>query len=175
MARALARRSFARTTRRLTEWGISMQTNALVNVPANSKVLVVSTAGGLLEPFTIIRTRGYLTVVSDQQASTEFQLGAFGLGVVTSRARAAGIASIPGAFTDAIWDGWFVHQSFGNKFTFSDATGIQAITGVQHEIDSKAMRRVDGADEDIVFVVENPHATQAFGVMFQVRILIKEN
>ncbi len=98
-----------------------MQTSAPVLVAAATKALVVSTAGALTTPFTIIRTRGFVAIASDQSTADENQIGAFGLGVVTELARAAGIASIPGAQTDAVWDGWFVHQSFGQRMEFMTA------------------------------------------------------
>ncbi len=61
---------------------------------------------------TVRRTIGNIWVVSDQAAADEVQVGAFGCIVVTDLAAAAGAASIPGPFTDANDDGWFVWQGF---------------------------------------------------------------
>jgi len=159
--------------RRATSWDISMQTSTTINIPAASKVLVVSTAGALTKNFTVVRTRGYLAVASDQIAAGELQVGGFGIGVVTSRARAAGVASIPGPMTDSTWDGWFVHDTFGQGLEVNSAVGFLADFFQRYVIDSKAMRKLD-IDEDIVFVVENFHATTGFDVLFAVRYLIKE-
>ncbi len=168
------RTSLVRGNARPVHWGISMQTSARVAVPANSKVLLISTLGALSTPITVIRTRGFFSVNTDQVAASEDQIGAFGIAVVNARARAAGVASIPGPFTDAIWDGWFVYQSFGQQFTFLTAAGFDPLSAVRYEIDSKAMRKVEGSDEDIVMVIENAHATNGFEVMFNTRFLVKD-
>ncbi len=108
---------------------------------------------------TVRRTRGILTISSDQSGATEDQIGAMGMIVVTNAARVAGAASIPGPGTDASDDGWFVWQPFSQK-------GLLAGSGVQsliYEFDSKAMRRVEEGFE-VVVMIENNHATN--GLVF---------
>ena len=58
--------------------------------------------------------------------------------VVNDLALAAGAASIPGPFTDASDDGWFVHQ-----FTGGNRPAATAAESTIWEFDSRAMRRVE--------------------------------
>ncbi len=158
--------------RRKTDWAFSMQTSSTVSVATAIKVLLISSGGLFLEPFTIIRTRGYFAVASDQQAATEDQIGCFGVGIVSSVARSQGAASILGPFTDPLWDGWFVYGAFGQRLTVGTNVGLEPNYATRYEIDSKAMRKVDGADEDVVLMVENASA-DGFRVSFHLRFLIK--
>ena len=169
------RRQFAGRagTRRQTEWGISMTTAAPVTIPANSAVMIANTAGGLTVPITIVRTRGFLSVFSDQAAATETQIGAFGMGIVSAQARAAGVASVPDPAGNATWDGWFVHEFFGQRLQFNSGVGLEPAYAQRYEIDSKAMRKIDASSEDIVFVVANLSATQGLAVLFGARFLLK--
>ena len=58
---------------------------------------------------TIRRTLGLVNWRSDQNSGDEEPLGAFGMCVVSNEAIAAGVASVPGPYTDADADLWFVH------------------------------------------------------------------
>ena len=83
---------------------------AFTTVPAASKVLISTfVLADALVDLTILRTVGRFSVGSDQSAGLEPQIGAWGLILVTDRAVAAGVASIPGPFTDAPDDGWFLN------------------------------------------------------------------
>ena len=111
--RQFVRRSGARPNR---AWVSTTSHTAYVTIPAATKVLV-STFALLTEgiDLTLMRTVGRFSVTSDQSAGIEVQIGAWGAIIVTDRAATAGIASIPGAFTDADDDGWFVHQMFSRQ------------------------------------------------------------
>ncbi len=135
----------------------------------------MSSLGLLVEPFTIIRTRGFLGYGSDQSAATEFMIGAYGVGIVTETARAAGVASVPGPLSNPLWDGWFVYGTFGSEVKFGTNVGVEPQWYSRQEIDSKAMRKLDGDDEDVVLVVENDHATNAFDILFNLRFLAKRS
>ena len=177
MARARVQQisSFRRGPKRLTEWSI-LFTNAGVSViAANSKVLVASITGAQLSglvPGTIVRTRGTLSIGSDQKAADETQVGSIGLALVSEQARAAGVASLPSPDTDPAYD-WFVYQSFAQRFFFSDATGTSPNAIFQMEIDSKAMRKF-GGDQAIVLVAENTHPTDGYAMALFLRILVKD-
>ncbi len=71
--------------------------SAAVGLAAASSVLIgtLNAAALLLRPFTIMRSRGFTFVDSDQNAASEAPFGVFGMIVVTDSATAAGIASIP--------------------------------------------------------------------------------
>ena len=116
---------------------------------------------------TILRVVGGIAVASDQSAGVESQLGAFGMIVVTDRAFAAGIASIPGPITDGDQDGWFVYQSFARDGSLIN----EGLASTWWPIDSKAKRIITGEGITVAIVVENIHATHAMDFFFQVRML----
>jgi len=79
-----------------------------VVIPAGTKVLLGFFFLATAFEETIVRTRGTMSVITDQAAAGEDQIGALGMIRVTDRAIAAGIASIPGPMTDGDDDGWFL-------------------------------------------------------------------
>ena len=75
---------------------------------------------------TIVRVRGLLSVgVQAFTADIEFQ-GAFGIGLVSDQAFAAGAASIPGPWTDPDWSGWLVWMAWDGRFEFITGAGVVA-------------------------------------------------
>jgi len=161
----------SRAPRRLTDWQLGFITNAYVTVPANSKVLLASITAAMLAtvaPATIIRTRGIVSVTSDQAAAVEEQLGGIGLTFVSELARAAGVASIPGPVSDFGWEGWFVHQFFAQK----QQLGANANMSQVYEIDSRAMRKFDD-DSGLALVAENIDTTEGLDIAVFLRILVK--
>ncbi len=158
-----ARRSGARPNRGWSITGFSIRTT----VPAASKVLL-----GTLVPandgidLTVLRVVGGVWVGSDQ-ATLEDQIGAVGLIIVTDIAAAAGIASVPGPFTDGFDDGWFVHQLFAQE----SGRTVTSPAGFWYPIDSKAKRIFEGAGKTIAIVVENANASNGLTMVFQFRML----
>ncbi len=168
--------SFVRSGKvRQTDWVLAVATTSVVNVPAASKVLLVSFPSATLAtlaPSTLIRTRGIFSISSDQQAAGEQQLGAVGFGFVNEVARALGVTGLPGPFTDDLWGGWFYHQYIAQRFGFASGVGFEADFAPRTVIDSKAMRKFE-SDEGLVFMVENGHATHGFDIQLHARMLIK--
>ena len=164
-------RGFVRTgPRRQTDWQFGFISSSFVTVPASSKVLLASIAGSLLDvnaPSTIIRTRGILTITSDQTGAVEEQLGAVGLTLVSDAALSVGVTAIPGPISDFGWDGWFLHQFFADE----NLAGSNQ-SRMTFELDSKAMRKYTG-DDALVLMAENSHATHGLQVAIFLRILIK--
>ena len=147
-------------------WSATSQ-SVRTTVPAASKVLLGNLApatGGI--DLTVLRTVGGVWVGSDQ-ATLEDQIGAVGLIVVTDIAVAAGIASIPGPFTDAGDDGWFVHQMFAQE----SGRTVTSPAGFWYPIDSRAKRVLDGTGVAIAIVAENANASNGMTIVFQFRIL----
>ncbi len=172
---AIRNRTFISSRRRSpTAWELSFISTGVTTVVANGKTLLSSSAGLLISNFTIVRTRGILCIGSDQTGATEDQVGAFGVGIVSEQARAAGAASIPGPVSEAIWDGWFVHQFMINRFVNVTGVGVDANFVKTIEIDSKAMRKVDSND-DLVLMVENGSGSTGFVFTAQMRFLIKRS
>ena len=166
--------SFHRGVKRATDWQLATLSSGYVTVAANSKVLIASIGSSALagiSPATIVRTRGMLSVASDQSAAPEAQIGGFGVGFVNEVARALGVTALPGPVNEALWDGWFVHQFFQQRFEELSQVGFDTTGAIQYVIDSKAMRKFE-SDEGLVFMVEN-NATTGFQVALQLRLLVK--
>ncbi len=117
---------------------------------------------------TILRTVGRISVSSDQTASTENQIGAFGLIVVNDLAVAAGAASIPGPVTDVADDGWFIYVPITHEILVATAVGI--VNSVDYDFDSKGKRKVQEGFS-IAIMVENISAAFAFRMNFTMRLL----
>jgi len=95
--------------------------------------------------------------------------GAFGLAIVSDQAFAAGVASVPGPFSQADWDGWFVWRSFDYALEAGDATGFRLIS-INQEVDSKAMRKISD-NETIVLVAESQN--NGLRISLPLRLLFK--
>ncbi len=135
------------------------------SIPVSTKVLVatfVLSNSGIGE--TIRRTLGNCFVVSDQSAASEVQAGSFGMIVANDLAVAAGAASIPGPFTDADDDGWFVWQGWSQQ-SIIPASGGSFQEGKVYQFDSRAMRRAEEGFA-IALMVENASSTNVmqFGI-----------
>ena len=129
-----------------------------------------------LSKVTIVRIRGFVhSFLNSGDAIGSGFFGAWGIGLATSAAFSAGIASLPTPLTEEDWDGWIWHSYFDCRTvtaTIADGVNGSAVSYLK-EIDSKAMRKFDndmtlfGATE----VVESANAgleTQA-----QCRMLVK--
>ena len=121
------------------------------------------------EPLTIMRTRGHVSIIPESTGADVHLIGAYGEGIVTAEAFAAGIASMPEPFTDGDWGGWFVWRTFSYGVEFDDATGV-GFPNWNFEIDSKAMRKVSPSS---VLVAICESVIGAFRVSAPTRTLIK--
>ncbi len=154
MAIRRSNRPVVRGPRRQTTW-VGPADQGLVAVADNAKAIISSfdaAASGLAKP-TVVRSRG-LFAVSAQTAAADLDIiGAFGIAIVSDRAFAAGAASIPGPFTDAGWDGWFVWQAVAYRLDVSTDVG-RLLEMVQYDVDSKGMRKITD-DETMVVMYES--------------------
>ena len=179
MAKTRFPRRGAVSTRR-TDGGLSVDTVQELNVPLSSKLLVASIdigGGGqgpvVVAPFTLVRTRGYFWIGSDQNAGGEVQTGAVGIAKVNGTAAALGITALPDPVTDSAWDGWWFHQYFGQKFQLGTNVGfIEPGAGGSYVIDSKAMRKFEDNDA-IVIVAANGSASFGINIQLARRMLLK--
>ncbi len=124
-----------------------------------------------LRPFTIVRTRGYMYLRSDQAANTEFWDVAYGNIIVTDQAVAIGVTAVPTPVTEDASD-WHVYERLIGTIRVISAIGTQTYEGVGKDIDSKAMRKVD-LGEDLIIVVESGALTDGASVAAYSRTLIK--
>jgi len=146
-------RTFRRGPRKATDWSSSAVLTAYVGVAASTIALLevfVPIVGGE----TLIRTRGWLSIAPDQNASNEQFVGAFGIAVVSEAAASIGVTAVPSPDTDAAWGGWLYHTYFASQIRVGDSTGFISPPGINIVIDSKAMRKVD-EDDRLVVVIEN--------------------
>ena len=172
MARQRVVRHFERT-KRGNVWFSMFSLTVATTLAAGSRVLVSSlnAAGLALRPFTIVRTRGFVWVASDQIAATEQPMGAMGMQVVTDSASAAGAASVPTPTSEPNAD-FFVYQPWAVQSVVADATGIDANAGHYFDIDSKSMRKV-GQDDDVVLTFENFSLVDGVEFIIGGRFLVK--
>ena len=155
----------ARSRRPNNSWS-GVVISAFSVIAANSKVLLSSLVlsnQGIDE--TIMRVVGSITVISDQAAAAEQQIGGVGLMIVTDLALAAGAASIPGPSTDVEDDAWFAHALFQHQD--KETTSPRSLTT---NFSSKG-RRVVESGQSIALMVENSHATHGFSIGVQFRML----
>ncbi len=104
---------------------------------------------------THLRALGTFFIASDQGATSENQVGALGMIVVSTQAISVGITAIPHPVTDINDDGWFWHMPFASRLEIGDNTSARY--SPMYHMDSKAKRVVhDG--ESIALVVENATA-----------------
>ncbi len=162
--RNFARRSGARPNR---TWAF-VQPAAFTVIPAASKVLLATfTASNSGIDETVLRCIGGVSVASDQSGANEEQIGAVGIIMVTDLAGAAGIASIPGASTDADDDGWFCHQTFAQR----GSNGVVPDAATYYPIDTKGKRILEGKGMLAAVVAENKHATHGLQLLLTIRLL----
>jgi len=160
--------------RRESLWLFVGSTRTTIATPSTAVFLnLLTTAALALRPFTVVRVRGMIQVVSDQVAVGEFQSGALGVAVVSDQASAIGITALPTPITDKGSDLWFVYQHFMSSNSAATAASIAKLS-TEVEYDSKAMRKVEDG-QDVVFVVESDIAGVANGliVTHTARVLIK--
>ncbi len=157
-----------RAPKRRTVW-VGYADQGFIAVGAGLKVLISNFTLGTLDSLTVVRNRGVISVRSTLVAVDQDVVGAFGIGIVTVQAFTAGVASVPGPWTDSDWDGWMVLQPIAFRYDLTTDIG-RLITTVNMEIDSKAMRKME-ANEILVMVAESQ--AQAFDIAAPIRSLVK--
>lgn len=144
---------------------------------ANALTLVFSlNADGLdLAPFTVVRTRGLVTMWSDQSTAAEVPEGILGFIVVQNTAVLIGTSAIPDPLNEAAAD-FFVYQPMHNQtMRLTASTGTDGFTEpskTEYVIDSKAMRKVD-VQQDIAVVIRNTSASDGLAFFLTGRMLVK--
>ncbi len=148
--------------KRGTFWGRSPADTVSTTLGASSSVLD-STAVPVAEGETIVRTRGWIGVASDQAAVSEAFVGALGFAIASDQAVAVGVGSLPTPYTDQDSELWFVHQFFTSRMDI-DSAGLATRRGYDmFSFDSKAMRKMQSG-QTLVIVVENGSAV---GMQYQ--------
>ncbi len=177
----MARRRFVRGgpalrqgQRRESLW-IPFGTWVTSTIAADAAVILtsLSAAALALRPFTIVRTRGFFSISTDQAGTTEHQTAILGQIVVSDEAVAIGVTAVPTPETEGGSD-WHLYEPITSRFLLNSAVGFDGDMGRGRVIDSKAMRKVD-LGEDLISVVEVGASGNSEGLISQVflRSLIK--
>jgi len=124
-----------------------------------------------LRPFTIVRTRGYIHLQSDQEAADETYFATLGAAVVSDQALAIGVTAVPTPQTDADSDLWFLYESLAGTVRFTSASGVFD-AGHGRVFDSKSMRKVEDG-EDVAMSVETAAISAGAVFLKGGRMLIK--
>ena len=161
-----------RSPRRLTDWFAGASQSVETALAASTSVLFASLNAAALavRPFTVVRTRGWIWVASDQVAAFEVPFGGAALAVVSDQASAIGVTAVPTPITDEDSDLFFMYQHFiasGAGQAASQSNGSRLF-----EFDSKAQRKVN-ADQDIVQVIENSNTDDGLVFVMKLRMLVK--
>ena len=142
------RRAPAVHVKRLSEW-TPIQIIAETTVASNAILLAASSSAGLLAlaPYTVVRTRGVLTVWSDQVAVSEAPQGIFAAIVVKNSAVAIGATAMSDPLNEA-GDDWYVYEPFQIPAMRQTTNNLfTEYVFAQYVIDSKAMRKIDTGDD----------------------------
>ncbi len=157
--------------RRQTLWFTQAIVRTTLAAASTSVIITSLNAAALaLRPFTIVRSRGFLLLRSDQEASSESYEAAYGVTVVTDEAVAIGVTAVPTPVAQSASD-WHVFETMFGRFSLG--SGV-AFTELGHErvIDSKGARKVD-LGEDMIEVVETGADSSGAVIASAVRTLIK--
>ncbi len=128
--------------RRETMWfggTIVLTTMAAGNNPV--LVTTLSAAALALRPFTVVRARGMLYILSDQVTATEQQTAIYGEAVVSDQAVAIGITAVPTPVNDSDSDLWFVYQPLFNAVVHGGTNGGLHNVGTRYDMDSHNSER----------------------------------
>ncbi len=163
-------RQFRSGVRRLTAWSATAPETQWIALAAGTSVIdsTFTTAAGSV---TVVRSRGLLSVVTDQEAADEQPFGAVGIAIVSDQAVAAGVGSVPSPYTEPESDFWLLHQFWSAEARIGDGTGFARLSQV-FELDSKAMRKVSD-DETLILMMENGNATDGILYRLDMRFLVK--
>ena len=130
-------------SRRRTEWFGGVGGTAVQSFSSSGTALLGSGIITTTGEETLARTRGILDIFLTAGTSAgDGYFGAVGIGLATTSAFQAGVASLPTPITESGWDGWLWHQFYSVHIGIAasaDSDGSHFRT----EIDSKAMRKVD--------------------------------
>jgi len=165
--------------RRLTSWELGAGDCTETAQSSAGSVFVGQALAILQDGLTLVRTRGRYQVFTTVAGGSvgDGMCGAFGIGVATTAAVTAGIASVPTPITEQGWDGWLYwtpFQVFVMSVTLAD--GVNAnLAMFTVDVDSKAMRKL--TEEDTIYAAAEIAVEEGAGTniehRFDSRVLFK--
>ena len=174
--RSRSTQNFSRGPRRKTSWIIGPKQDTTSKSVAGASLWATGIQTGQ-DGNTIVRIRGQISGVLEVVTAVGdgFDNSAFGIGLVTDEAFAAGVTSIPGPLSDDDWDGWMWHQFLGPIIGQSvTELGVAPMEAFRFDIDSKSMRKFEEG-MTVVGVIELGSETGAATLKWggRTRMLIK--
>ena len=159
--------------RRESRWLASTWTSDTIATDAAVIVTLLDAGALALLPFTVVRTRGFMHIATDQAGTTEDQSVIYGNIVVKEEASTVGITAVPTPELESDSD-WHLFEPLTTRFQLNSAIGFVHPAGVGKEFDSKAMRKVDVGSQ-LLGVAEVGASGLSEGLILRVfvRILIK--
>ncbi len=160
--------------RRKTLWSRTSFIESVITTASTPVILFTFTTAFLDAhvPFTIVRSRGVITLASDQSAANETQQVAFACAIVSEQAIAIGVTAVPTPTTDLDSDMFFVYETLNMQTSAAGSPGNFMIATVERRIDSKAMRKVEDG-EGLVGVIETGAQSQGVEVTVAMSFLLK--
>jgi len=105
--------------RRESAWLAGVEVQSAIGAGGAVLISGLNALALALRPFTIVCTRGYLWLRSDQIIATEDQTVYYGNAVVSDQAVAIGITAVPTPFTNSASDLWYTYEAMGTALVFS--------------------------------------------------------
>ena len=172
----MARRSGFRQAsraRKTRDWGNGPGGSTVTTLTASGKAILGSGIGPTNEQeITLARTRGILELVMTSGAAGDGWIGAMGIGKTTQQAfTVGGVTSLPGPITEVDWDGWLYHQFFSLHGPAAFASNGTGPFTRNIEVDSKAMRKLGGAELLFAIIEVTEEGASALEVWFDSRML----
>ena len=168
-------RTFLRGGRQVREtmwfaWTTSRNVLAAADTATLSHSL--NAAALAMRPFTIVRTRGFWLISSDQTGATEDYGASMAFAVVSEQASTIGVTAIPTPIADRGSDLFFVYEMGFGVVENDSSVGFDEMGRAWH-YDSKAMRKVND-DQDIIVTIESESLNDGgMQVINGARMLIK--
>ncbi len=184
----MARRQFSRgfsprsgtNNRRLTSWSLGPGGDDIATLDReafNSTETLIIGQGvtPLIDNLTIVRIHGHMEAeltAADAQR-TGFNVVA-GIGIVTSDAFTAGVASMPDPFADTDWPGWMWQTSFSLRTSVAAlAVGDPQNNGLHIPIEGKSMRKLRLNEVLFLTVAAGETGVAVMDIAAYTRILVK--
>ena len=175
MATSRGGRHQVRSQRRRTSWELGPGGGGEVAITAVGSQFIDQVISPTIDGLTLARLRGRMSCfLTAATAAGDGFTGAWGIGVATAAAVAAGIGSVPTPFTEQAWDGWIYWSPI--QVYVGDRTAGDSMYDVASQVevvDTKAMRKLNIEDAIYAAVeIEVEEGTAVAELRFDSRTLM---
>ena len=158
--------------RRKTSWELGPGSCVRTLVSGVGASFIGDAVQPTIDGLTQARLRGRLhAMLLTGTAAGDGFCGAFGIGLATAAAVAAGAASVPTPITEQAWDGWLYWMPI--QLAVQGTTTFEAVSYQLIDVDTKAMRKLN--EEDAIYAmveIENEEGTATAEFLFDSRSLL---